>query len=137
MQLRDIMARDVQTVDVNAPIWEAANSMREDNVSCLVVVDGDNVVGVLTERDLVLGCLIDGHISWDCQVYRHMKVQDDVARPETILANAVVTMIESELDNLPVVGEDGSVVGLVTSSEFSRAITMEMNESYGETTAIF
>ena len=131
------MARDVQTVDVNALISEAAHKMREANVSCLVVVDGDNVVGVVTERDLVLGCLIHGHDSWNCQVYRHMKVQDDVARPETVITDAVVIMIESELDNLPVVGEDGIVIGLVTSAEFSRAITMEMSETYGETSSVF
>ena len=89
----------------------------------------------VTESDLVLGCLIHGHVSWHCQVNRHMRVQAEVVRPETVLTDAVVMMIEAEIDNLPVVGPDGNAVGLVTSAEFSRVIALEMSESYGEATA--
>ena len=132
MRLREIMTRDVQTIGVEATISDAARAMREANVSCLVVMKSEQVSGVISERDLVLGCLIDGHFSWECQVFRHVNIQSSVAHPDMIITDAVVMMIENEIDTLPVV-ENSEVVGLVSPAAFSRAIALEMSEGLGET----
>ena len=95
--------------------------MREAGTSCLVVVDGETPAGIITERDMVLGCLIDGHVSWECQVFRHMSIITEYAYPETGIGEALILMMDDHVSFLPVVDED-RLVGLITSDTASRAI---------------
>ncbi|MBI2373668.1 MAG: CBS domain-containing protein [Deltaproteobacteria bacterium] len=54
----EIMTRDVETVDPETTIGEAGQLMIDNKISCLPVVDGDELVGILTESDFVR-CVID------------------------------------------------------------------------------
>jgi CBS domain-containing protein len=104
--------------------------MQAQNTGCIVVVDvveDGAPAGIITERDMVLGCLIDGHTSWKCQVYRHMTILNEAATPLTDIGNALLIMMESEVSYLPVVNESGSVVGLLYAEDLSRAIEQDSN----------
>ncbi len=126
MHVKDIMTTETPTISKGDSIADAALKMQESGNECLVVVEKDEVIGLITERNLVFGCLLDGHISWKCHVSRHMESQTLTAGPNMVITEAVIMLVENELDNLPVV-DDGKVIGLVSSRSFSRAIAMEMN----------
>ena len=70
---------------------------------------------------MVLGCLIDGHSSWECQVFRHMSIITEYAYPETGIGEALILMLDDQITFLPVVDED-KLVGLITSDSASRAM---------------
>ena len=51
--VKDVMTTDVATIGPDAPVKEAARTMRERKIGCLVVVEGRRLVGILTEADFV------------------------------------------------------------------------------------
>ena len=61
LRIRDVMTRDIYSIGLEHSISFAVQKMRETNAECLVVVNGRVVTGVITGRDMALGCLVDGH----------------------------------------------------------------------------
>ena len=130
MNVAELMTNEVSIVDLGMSVADAAAVMQEQNTGCIVVVDvveDGALAGIITERDMVLGCLIDGHTSWKCQVYRHMTILNEAATPLTDIGDALLIMMESEVSYLPVVNESGSVVGLLYAEDLSRAIEQDNN----------
>lgn len=125
MYTADLMSGDTSVVDLSTSVADAAKMMETQNTGCLVVVDDGALAGIITERDMVLGCLIDGHTSWQCQVYRHMTILNDAATPQTDIGDALLIMMEREVDYLPVVNDEGKVVGLLYADDISRAIEQD------------
>ena len=60
MNVKDIMTRDVEVVHPDDAIKEAARKMRDRDIGFLPVCDGDRLVGVVTDRDLILRGLAEG-----------------------------------------------------------------------------
>lgn len=125
MHTADIMSGDVSIVDIATSVADAAKVMETQNTGCLVVVDDGALAGIITERDMVLGCLVDGHTSWQCQVFRHMTILKDAANPQTDIGDALLAMMECETHYLPVVNDEGKVVGLLYAEDVSRAIEQD------------
>ena len=128
MNAAELMTSEVSIVDLGTTVADAAAMMQEQNTGCVVVVDvveDGAVAGIITERDMVLGCLIDGHSSRKCQVSRLMTVLNETATPLTDIGEALLVMIDNEVDYLPVIDEGHRVVGLLYSEDLSRAIEQE------------
>jgi CBS domain-containing protein len=60
MKLKEIMTKNVEAVDPDTPIQEAAGRMRSLDVGVLPVFKGDRLVGMLTDRDLTLRAIAEG-----------------------------------------------------------------------------
>lgn len=60
MNVKDIMTRDVEVIHPDDPLQEAARRMRDRDIGFLPVCDGDRLVGVVTDRDLILRGLAEG-----------------------------------------------------------------------------
>ena len=121
MDVSQVMESRFSTVGLEETVAQAAQQMSEAGTGCLIVVDGEVPAGIITERDMVLGSLIDGHVSWECQVFRHMSIISEYAYPETGIGEALILMMDDQISFLPVVDED-RLVGLITSDSASRAI---------------
>ena len=125
MNVSELMNRDPHAVGVDTNISDAAQLMKETGASCLVVMRDHRVEGIITDRDLARGCLVDGHVSWKCQVYKHMTLQRQTVSPGLHFGDASVMMIDRDIDHLPVVDE-GQLVGLISSEQLFQAIDREM-----------
>ncbi|MYE54560.1 MAG: CBS domain-containing protein [Chloroflexi bacterium] len=125
MNAADLMSGEMAVVDVATSVADAAKLMQSQNTGCLVVVERGTLAGIITERDMVLGCLIDGHTSWQCQVYRHMTILNEAANPQTDIGDALLIMMDNEVSYLPVVHDNGSVLGLLYAEDLSRAIEQD------------
>jgi len=125
MNAADLMSGEIAVVDVAASVADAAKLMQSQNTGCLVVVERGTLAGIITERDMVLGCLIDGHTSWQCQVYRHMTILNEAAKPQTDIGDALFVMMDNEVNYLPVVHDNGSVLGLLYAEDLARAIEQD------------
>ncbi|MEX2252179.1 MAG: CBS domain-containing protein [Acidimicrobiia bacterium] len=137
MKLRDLMTRDVITVGPDASLKEAARRMLEGGVSGLPVTQGDgSLVGIITEADFVrteadrrrktsAGLL--GFIYKEVELPSQERLVGDVMStnlivlgPEADHAEAARMMQSGGVKRIPVVGEDGRVVGLVSRSDILR-----------------
>lgn len=113
MQLTDVMATNVISVVPETPIGDAARRMVEADIGAAVVLDekGD-LCGVITERDL-LRCVSDG-IDPATPVDQRMTRHVLTTGPETEIAEAMALMVDGHFRHLPVVNDDGHVVGVIS-----------------------
>jgi predicted transcriptional regulator len=120
--VRDIMTRNVISIEQNKTALEAARLMTESSISSLVVhANDERAIGILTERDF-----LSKVCSKDLQASK-LKIADIMSRiqmsaqPNTPIEVAVQRMINNKIRRLPVM-ESGKVVGIVTVTDMAKAL---------------
>jgi CBS domain-containing protein len=125
MKVRDIMVKEVASLDVNDELSLANDIMRLGRIRHLPVVDGKRLVGIISERDLFRSSLAEalgygGKASRELMKTIRIKdiMVDDVltVSPEDDVKEAVRLMVERKVGCLPVV-EKGRLVGLITETD--------------------
>jgi CBS domain-containing protein len=115
----DVMTRSVLSVDLSTTVAEAATIMGERRAGSALVMDGDSLLGIFTERDIVkaLGQHFDaaGHA-----VSEWMTAEPMTVPPDTTVDEALRTMLDRGFRHLPVV-EAERVVGVVSMRDLSAA----------------
>ncbi len=127
MQIRDIMRKDVVTVTAQDSVAKAAKQMQQANVGCIVVTNSGSVRGILTDRDIAVSCLGEGHNALQCQVGNHMSNPVITATPTMDVLEATHIMVERKVKRLPVV-EGNQLVGLVSFSDVAQAMERPMHD---------
>ena len=105
------------TIDADKPVAYAAKMMKQENVGSAPIVQGDLLVGTLTDRDIVVRVVAEGR---DPQTVTAREVAStDVVTvdPEQNLDEALRLMASHQVRRLPVVEEDGRVVGLLAQAD--------------------
>ena len=128
MDVSELMNTDAHRVDVETSIVNAAQLIKDRGISCLVVLGEDGDEGIITDRDMALGCLIEGHMASECQVAEHMTAQTQTVAPDLHFGDASIMIIDQDFDNLPVVQND-ILVGILSSDDIFQAIDREMTLS--------
>jgi len=126
MLLRDIMRTRVVTIDSLEPAEAAWTRMRRRGIRHLVVMEGAQVAGVISERDL--GGRVGGSLREGRAVRDLMSKRVTTAEPETTLADAAGQMREQLIGSLPVL-EDDRLVGIVTATDVFDALGSDAMES--------
>jgi len=105
------MTRSLLTVSADATLGEASSAMAERGVGAVVVLDGDSIAAILTERDVMKAVAAgqDGTAPVTDWMTRH----PDTIEPDDTTDHAASLMIHGGFRHLPVV-EDGKVVGIVS-----------------------
>lgn len=118
MELRDIMTVNVESVGRNSSLEEAARLMKEYNVGAIPVCEGDNIIGIVTDRDIVLRGAADGNkLSWGtCGDV--MTSNLITGTPEMDVHEAARIMADHQVRRLPVV-ENGKLVGIVALGDLA------------------
>jgi CBS domain-containing membrane protein len=128
MHVRDFMQRDVVTLNASDTLDLADDIMRLARIRHLPVVEGDRVVGVLSQRDLFraalssllqLGRAAEREFLAKVPVRAAMTPSAFTIGPEASMRSAVRLMLERKIGCLPVV-EDGELVGLVSETDCLR-----------------
>lgn len=121
------LAVDAQTASPDTPVSELASRMADENIGDLIITEGNQPVGIVTDRDLVLayarGEDLDALDASDVMT----------ADPVTIHENAEdfqlpETLAESRVRRLPVVDDAGQLVGVVTLDDLVAIIGEEMKD---------
>jgi CBS domain-containing protein len=122
MQVRDAMARTISTAGPSDTVARVAGLMKKEDCGFIPVVDGGRLVGVVTDRDIVIRCLADGHADVLDETV------DDLMSPDvwTIDAGAPIEtaaheMAAHEVRRLPVV-EGGALVGILSYGNLEQAL---------------
>ena len=103
----------VLTIEKDATVYQAIERMAENNVGSLVVMDGDDVVGIVTERDYLRDVALKGRSSKSTTISEIMSSQVIFAQPDDSIQICMAVMTEHRFRHLPVTGPDG-LVGVVS-----------------------
>jgi CBS domain-containing protein len=119
-KLRKIMVEKVVTIDPTASIRQAAELMNLHEIGCLIVVDREKPVGILTERDLLKRIICESRSPDRTKVLNMMTKPLITATPEMRAGDGAKLMFEHNIKKLPVV-ENGQLAGLVTLTDLLRS----------------
>jgi CBS domain-containing protein len=118
MKIGDIMTRDVRTIDRNSTVEQAARMMKELNVGSIPVTENGNVIGIITDRDVVLRNVADGRTAADTRVEEVMSKTVVTATPDMDVHRAADLMAQNQIRRLPVV-ENNRMVGIVSIGDLA------------------
>jgi CBS domain-containing protein len=123
MKVDQLMTKQVTSCRPGDALRRAAQLMWERDCGCLPVCvdDGANrVAGVITDRDICMSALFQDKPLRDLHVADAMSAQAHVCRPSDTLADVESKMRASQVRRLPVVDEQGSLVGMITLADLAR-----------------
>lgn len=126
--LRSKPDQAVQTIVPTATVLEAVRLMAQKNLGALVVTEGDEVLGIITERDYARKVILMGRSSKDTPVRDIMTAPVIVVRPEQTNEECMELMTEKRVRHLPVV-EGGRLIGLVSIGDMVKDIISEQKQT--------
>jgi CBS domain-containing protein len=116
-KIRDIMTSDVETCTLLDNVFEVAVKMKELNVGAIPIVNEDRLVGMITDRDIVIRGIAEKHPP-SSKVESVMSDHLVTATPEMSTQDATKLMAEHKIRRLPVV-EGEKLVGIVALGDFA------------------
>lgn len=119
VKLRDMMTRDVRTCDPDAPVTVAAQIMSDHNCGAVPIVSDGKLMGILTDRDIVLRVVAKGMDVNTVECGECMTGSVITASPEMDAHEAADLMAREQIRRLPVV-ENGRLVGIVALGDMAR-----------------
>ena len=105
--------RGVLKIDADASVLEAVERMVEENVGSLLVTEGDDVAGIVTERDYLRRVAVEGRSDRETPVREIMSSPLIVVTPQTSIDECMALMTNKRIRHLPVVDE-GEVAGVIS-----------------------
>jgi CBS domain-containing protein len=117
MQVSDVMTQDVKAVTPQTPLEEAARMMRDEDVGVLPVGDSDRLVGMVTDRDIVVRAVAEGRAPAELKVSDVLTPEIYFCREDDSLEDAADIMAEHQVRRLPVLDQDGRLRGIVALAD--------------------
>jgi CBS domain-containing protein len=115
--IRDAMTAEPCAIDADKPVAYAAKMMTDEDVGLAPIVEGNKLVGTVTDRDIVTRVVAVGKDP-EATLVRDVASQDVVTvGPEQALDEALNLMAQHQVRRLPVVDDDGSLVGVVSQGD--------------------
>ena len=127
---REIMTTNVTSVTTTAPIREAAAMMRDGDIGSLPVVEDGRLVGIVTDRDIVVRAIAEGA---DASTSISAAMTADVfsVRPDDFVFEAIRLMADKKVRRIPVVSDDGKLAGIIAMADI--ALEVEDEREIAET----
>ena len=114
----------VHTVSPATSVLDAMKLMADRNIGALLVMEGDAIVGIITERDYARKVVLMGRASKDTPVRDIMSSEVLYVKPGNTSEECMVLMTENRLRHLPIIDE-GKLVGLISIGDLVKDIISE------------
>jgi CBS domain-containing protein len=118
--VRDAMTNDPRSVEASTPIVEAARLMKQEDVGVIPIVEGDRLHGVITDRDIVIRIVAEGKDAQSATVGEAASQNVVTIDPQQELDEALRLMAQHQVRRLPVVEEDGRLVGILATADVAQ-----------------
>jgi CBS domain-containing protein len=115
--VREAMTSKLCSIDTDKTVAYAAKMMRDEDVGIAPIIEGDRLVGVLTDRDIAVRVVAEGGDSEQTKVTDVMSRDLVTLDPDQDLDEALRLMARHQVRRLPVVEEDGRLVGVVAQAD--------------------
>lgn len=119
MLISELMIKDVKTIELGATIEAAAIVMAEANIGSVIVKDGEKLLGILTERDVLTGVVAKNRLPSEVGVAEIMAYPLISIPPDIPVSLAIEKMAKLNIRRMPVV-ERGKLLGIVCSRDVFR-----------------
>lgn len=127
MKLRDIMTTQVETCNPTETVVQAAKLMKTVDVGLVPLVEGKRLVGVVTDRDIVINCVAEGKDIQSTLCQEVMTPSIVTGTPDMTADQAAKLMADHQIRRLPVV-EKEKLVGIVALGDLA-TISIHENEA--------
>jgi CBS domain-containing protein len=117
-QIRDVMSRDLVTLPADATVIEASQAMQQRDIGDVLVTDEDRLIGVLTDRDIVVRAIAEGHDPTQARIGDFVTMDLATLTPDAEVTEAVAMMRDTAVRRVPVV-EDDRPVGIVSIGDLA------------------
>jgi CBS domain-containing protein len=117
-KISEVMNTDVQTISPDATIEEAAQQMRDGDFGVLPVGETENLMGIITDRDIVVRAVAEG-MGVNTKVKDAMSEEVICVNEDDSIEDAAQLMSDYQIRRLPVVDTDGRLVGIVSLGDFA------------------
>jgi CBS domain-containing protein len=118
--IRDLMTKNPCAIDSDKPVAHAAKMMRDENVGLAPIVEGQKLVGTLTDRDIAIRVVAEGKDPQKTTVREVATTRVVTIDPNQDLAEALRLMAQNQVRRLPVVEEDGRLAGIVAQADVAK-----------------
>jgi CBS domain-containing protein len=119
MKVSEVMTREVQTVQPDQPVQEAASFMLSTDAGSIPVTEGDRLIGMITDRDIAVRGIAKGY-GPDTPVRELMTDDLVIVRIDDDIEDAATKMSEAQVRRLPVIDQDERLCGIVSLGDLSR-----------------
>jgi CBS domain-containing protein len=127
-QLLDLKGRDVHSVAPGAPVLDAIRIMAEKHVGALLVLDGDHLAGIVSERDYARKVVLKGRSSTNTPVRDIMTTPVLTIGPDGTVEDAMRLMTEHRIRHLPVTSKS-TVLGVVSIGDLVKSVIEEQRHT--------
>ena len=134
MKIKDVMTSEIACIDTKSSAADAATKMKDQNTGTVIVVEGNNVKGIVTDRQIAIKAVAEQKDPKSTPVADIM-TKDIVGCSENDdIFDALKTMGENKVRRLPVVNDNSQLVGIVSISDIAREMRMGMDSMFDELT---
>ena len=120
MQVRELMSSDVEVIAPDTTIQDAARLMRDADVGALPVGENDQLIGMVTDRDIVVRGLAEGKADGNATVRDVLTDGLTFCFEEDDVDDAANLMADRQVRRLPVLSADKRLVGMLALADISR-----------------
>ena len=119
-KISELMTPNPCAIEASKPVSYAARMLKDENVGLAPIVEGDRLVGTLTDRDIVTRVVAEGKDPQSVTVREVASTDVVTVDPGQDLKEALRLMASNQVRRLPVVEEDGRLVGVVAQADVAR-----------------
>lgn len=128
LKVSQIMSKDISIVDVSTSVADVAKIMKEQNIGSVPVCKNGKIVGIITDRDIVLREISVGKNTNVSKAQEVMTTEVSTVSPETDIHEAAKIMAVKQIRRLPVI-ENGNLVGMLALGDI--AVTNNLVDNAG------
>ncbi|MFI4906343.1 MAG: CBS domain-containing protein [Steroidobacterales bacterium] len=130
-QLLHHKGRVIHSIAPDAPVLEAIRLMADHRIGALLVMQGEQLIGVVSERDYARKVILKGHSSNEVPVRQIMSVPVLTVRADQSVHECMHIMTENRIRHLPVVDANG-VIGVISIGDLVRAVLEEQQRTIAD-----
>ncbi len=123
-QLLDKKGYDVLSMDPNNSVYDAIKSMADHHIGALVVLDNENLIGIITERDYSRKVILKGKSSKETPIKDIMTSNVLCTKAEQTIEECMAVMTEKRVRHLPVI-DNNKVIGIISIGDLVKSIIAE------------
>ena len=130
LRASEIMTKSVRTATREMSLREVAAMMRDGDMGAVPVVDDGRLIGIVTDRDIVVRAVAEGKTA-DTPIGEVMTTELFTVAPDDFVFEAIRLMGDKQVRRIPVVSSDGSLAGIIAMADV--ALEMEDEKEIAET----
>lgn len=128
----EVKGHDLWTVSPNTSVYDALRMMSDKDIGAVLVMEGDQMVGIMSERDYARKVVLLGKTSRETLVNEIMSKKVFTIHPDQTVEEAMELMYTKHIRHLPVVGDNQQIQGMISVNDVVRSVIYKQRETIRE-----